>query len=216
MITIMDDIPPPLAELECVEDGHRARTLLHPLRARILRLARKPASATEIAGLLKLPRQRVNYHVRRLAESGLLRKAGRKRKRNMVEQRYIAAAGAFLIVPEALGGLSADWRVIVDTSSAPFLLALTAQVQSDVARVWRQARERGDRLSTLSLKSQFRFESAEQRADFARAVRQAVIDVIARHSSPHEPAGRRPASGRPYRFVLACYPEPAEAAEMSS
>jgi DNA-binding transcriptional ArsR family regulator len=208
----MDELPPPLSELECVEDGRQARTLLHPLRARILRLARQPTSATEIAGLLKLPRQRVNYHVRRLAESGLLRKAGRKRKRNMVEQRYVAAARGFLIVPEALGGLSADWRTIADTASAPFLLALTAQVQSDVARVWREAREQGDRLSTLSLKSQFRFESAVQRADFARALRQAVIDVIARHSSPHESSGRRPAPGRPYRFVLACYPEPAEPA----
>ncbi len=197
-----------LREIECVEDSRQARALLHPLRARILSLARQPASATEMAALLKLPRQRVNYHVRRLADRGLLRKAGRNRKRNMVEQKYVASARGFLIIPEALGSLSADWREIPDTASAAFLLALTAQVQSDVARAWKQAREQGDRLSTLSLKSQFRFESPQQRADFARAVRQAVVDVIAKYSAPHESLDRRSAPGRPYRFVLACYPEP--------
>jgi DNA-binding transcriptional ArsR family regulator len=195
-----------LSDLECVSDGRQAQALLHPLRMRILKLAQQPASATEIAGRLRLPRQRVNYHVRRLAERGLLRRAGRQRKRNMVEQRYVATARSFLLVPELLGSLEADWRDIQDTASAAYLLALTAQVQSDLARAWKEAGEQGKRLSTLSLKSQFRFESPEQRAEFARALRQAVVDVIARHSSVHELASGRPAPGHPYRLVLGCYP----------
>ena len=198
-------------ELECVTDSRQAQALLHPLRSRILKLAFEPTSATEIAGRLRMPRQRVNYHVRKLAERGLLRRAGRQRKRNMVEQRYVASARSFLLVPEVLGEMAADWRGVPDTASAAFLLALTAQVQSDVARAWREAREGGQRLSTLSLKSQFRFESPDQRAEFARAVRQAVVDVIARHSSPFELSRGRTAPGRAYRFVLACYPSPAPA-----
>jgi DNA-binding transcriptional ArsR family regulator len=192
--------------LECVNDQERAEALLHPLRRRILRLAREPASATELAGRLRMPRQRVNYHVRRLAERGLLRRAGRRRKRNMVEQRYVATARSFLLVPEVLGPLEADWRLVEDTASAAYLLALTAQLQSDLARVWRASGEEGKRLSTLSLKSQFRFESPEQRADFARALRQAVVDVIARFSSAHDLPSGRPAPGRPYRLVVGCYP----------
>lgn len=195
-----------LSDLECVSDGRQAQALLHPLRMRILKLAQQPASATEIAGRLRLPRQRVNYHVRRLAERGLLRRAGRQRKRNMVEQRYLATARSFLLVPELLGSLEADWRDIQDTASAAYLLALTAQVQSDLARAWKEAGEQGKRLSTLSLKSQFRFESPEQRAEFAGALRQAIVDVIARHSSVHELANGRPAPGHPYRLVLGCYP----------
>ncbi len=195
-----------LIDLECVSDGRRAQALLHPLRMRILKLAQEPASATEIAGRLRLPRQRVNYHVRKLADRGFLRRAGRQRKRNMVEQRYVATARSFLLVPEVLGALEADWRDIEDTASAAYLLALTSQVQSDVARAWKEAGEQGKRLSTLSLKSQFRFESPEQRADFARALRQAVVDVIARHSSVHELPSGRPAPGLPYRLVLGCYP----------
>lgn len=176
---------------------------------RILKLAQKPSSATEMAGRLRLPRQRVNYHVRALADRGLLRRAGRQRKRNMVEQRYVATARSFLLVPELLGALEADWRDIEDTASAAYLLALTTQVQSDVARAWKEAGEQGRRLSTLSLKAQFRFESAQQRADFARALRQAVVDVIARHSSVHELPNGRPAPGQPHRLVLGCYPHAA-------
>jgi hypothetical protein len=193
-------------DIECVGDEVRAGALMHPLRLRILKLAQVPTSATEIAGKLRLPRQRVNYHVRRLADRGFLKRAGRQRKRNMVEQRYVATARSFLLVPGVLGPLEADWREIQDTASAAYLLALTAQMQSDVAASWTAAREQGLRLSTLSLKSQFRFESPQQRAEFARALRQAIVDVIARHTSVDELPTGRPAPGRPYRLVLGCYP----------
>jgi DNA-binding transcriptional ArsR family regulator len=202
----MEIEPAVLPELECIDEEKRAQTLLHPLRSRILKLAQTPASATEIAGRLRMPRQRVNYHVRRLAERGLLRRAGRQRKRNMVEQRYVASARSFLLSPAVLGPLEADWRRIEDTASAAYLLALTSRVQSDVARAWKAADGEGKRLSTLSLKSQFRFESPEQRAEFARALRQAVVDVIARHTSAHDLPNGRPAPGRPYRLMLGCYP----------
>src|SRR5215470_18328011 len=140
-------------DLECVADPRRAQALLHPLRARILRLAATPTSATEIAGRLRLPRQRVNYHVRKLADRGFLRRAGRQRKRNMVEQRYVASARSFVLAPEVLGGVAADWRRIEDTASAAFLLALMGQVQSDVSRARAGAEAEGQRLSTMSIKS---------------------------------------------------------------
>jgi DNA-binding transcriptional ArsR family regulator len=195
-----------LPDLECIADEKRGEALLHPLRLRILAMARTPASATEIAARLRLPRQRVNYHVRRLADRGLLRRAGRQRKRNMFEQRYVAAARSFLLVPALLGPLEADWRSFEDTASAAYLLALTSRMQSDLARLWRAAQEDGTRPTTLSLKSQFRFASPQQRADFARALRQAVVDVVARHTSVDEVSGGRSASGPAYRMVLGCYP----------
>ena len=51
-------------DLETVEDPRAAAALLHPLKARILRLAREPASAAELSRRLDLPRQRVHYHAR--------------------------------------------------------------------------------------------------------------------------------------------------------
>src|SRR5262249_27651458 len=96
----------------------RAAALLHPLRLRLLSMARDPASASEMARRLGLPRQRVNYHVRALERAGVLKAAGRLRKRNMIEQRYVATARAFVLSPRILGPVGADWRAIEDTGSA--------------------------------------------------------------------------------------------------
>lgn len=204
-----------LPALHEIASPDRASALLHPLRLRLLALARQPASAAELARRLGLPRQRVNYHVRALERAGFLRPAGRLRKRNLIEQRYVATARGYLLSPGILGPLAADWRTIEDTASADYLLALAEQVRSDVARASQEAEAEGKRLATLSLKSQFRFETPGQRTEFAGAVRRALVDAIARHSTPNRQDSGRPGRGRPYRLVLACYPAPAEAEEAS-
>jgi len=200
----------PRAPLESVDSARRASALLNPMRLRLLRMAQEPASATELARRLALPRQRVNYHVRELARAGFLRPAGRRRKRNWVEQRYVATARSYILSPAILGSLAPDWRAIEDTASTDYLLALSEQVRLDLSRVEQDARARGQRVSTLSLKFQFRFDSPEQRMAFANALRQAVVEVIARHTSPDRPASAssRPGRGRPHRLVLGCYPVP--------
>jgi DNA-binding transcriptional ArsR family regulator len=159
-----------------------------------------------MARQLGLPRQRVNYHVRALEKAGLLKAAGRRRRRNLIEQRYVSTARSYTLSPELLGALAPDWRTIGDTASSDYLLALAEQVRSDVGRACDEAAAAGKRLATLSVKSQFRFETPEQRAGFAEAIRQAIVEVIARHSTPNLRDNGRPGRGRPYRLVLACYP----------
>jgi len=204
-------------DLETVEDPRAAAALLHPLKSRILRLAGEPASATELARRLDLPRQRVHYHVRELERAGLLRPAGRRRRRNLVEQRFVASARSYVLSPALLGPLAADWRAVPDASSPEYLLALAEQVRDDVARAASAAETTGRPASTFSLKAQFRFDSDAQRASFAAALREAVVAAVARHSSPDRvEEGRPPAEagadqartgrGRSYRLVLACYP----------
>jgi DNA-binding transcriptional ArsR family regulator len=199
------------SDVAFVTDARQALALLRPLRARILTLAREPVSATELGAQLGLSRQRVNYHVRELWRTGLLRRAGRRRRRNMFEQRYVASAKGYLLSPELLGTVSADWRSVSDAASADYLLALSAQMQADVARAARAARAAGRRLATLSVKSQFRLENPEQRERFSREVKDALVSVIARFTSPNLAADGKPAPGRPYRLVLGVYPYAPEA-----
>jgi hypothetical protein len=199
------------ADLETISDPVRALALLRPLRLAVLRLAREPISATEIGTRLGLPRQRINYHVRELARTGFLRRAGRRRRGNMVEQQYVATSRGWGLSPELLGGIGADWRRVEDTESAAFLFSLAAQMQADLARAMRaNASASGAGTATVSLKSQFRFESAARQRDFERALRQAVIEVIARHTAPNLRPDGRPGPGRPFRLVLGLYPYVAE------
>jgi DNA-binding transcriptional ArsR family regulator len=195
-----------VTDLDCVADRTRAAELLRPIRLEILRLARDPISATELASRLGLPRQRVNYHVRQLARHGFLRRAGRRRRRNMIEQRFAASARGLLLSPELLGAVAADWREIPDAASAAYLLALSGEMESDVARASREAAKGGRRLSTLSFKSQFRFATPEQREGFTHALRDALTEVIARHTSAYRRPDGSEAPGTPYRLVLGSYP----------
>ena len=137
----------------------QCRLASSPLRSRLLALARDPVSSSDLARRVGLPRQRVNYHVRALEAAGFLKPAGRQRKRNMIEQRYVATARAFVLSPAVLGPVGADWREIGDPASADYLLALTEQVRGDLVRVHEDAEAGGGGAATLSLKAQFRFES---------------------------------------------------------
>jgi len=199
--------------LEGVADPRRARALLHPLRLKLLGLLREPASATEAAARLGLSRQRVNYHVRALARAGFLRRAGQKRKRNMVEQRYVATARGYVLAPEVLGPVAAGAGAVEDTLSASYLLALTARAQSEVLRAVRAAHGERKRLATLGLEAAVRFESPEQRVAFTRALEKALVEVLAQHTAPDRMADGRPGPGRRYRVLLGCYPVAADADE---
>ena len=193
---------------ELLSSTASAAAVLHPLRQRILESLAEPDSAAGVARRLRLPRQRLNYHVRELARAGLLRRAGRRRKRNMYEQCYVATARGYALSPELLGRLGADPRRVEDTFSAAYLLALVAQLQAELGRASREATAQGKRLTTLSMNSEFRFESAGQRAEFARALEAAVVDVIGRFASPAQRADGAAGAGRPYRLVVGCYPVP--------
>jgi DNA-binding transcriptional ArsR family regulator len=193
---------PAVAELELVEDPPAAAALLDPRKAAILAAAREPASATEIGRRLGLPRQRVHYHVRELERVGLLRAAGRRRRRNLVEQRFVATSRAYALSPALLGPLAPDWRAIADAASPAYLLALADQVRSDLAG----SMEDGGAAPTMSLKAQFRLDSEGQRVAFAGALREALVTAIARHTSPDRADEASSGRGRTYRLVLACYP----------
>ncbi|HKE00393.1 MAG TPA: helix-turn-helix domain-containing protein, partial [Planctomycetota bacterium] len=135
----MTAAPAPRRDLATIDDDRRAALLLHPIRRRILELARTPCSATSAGEVLRLPRQRVNYHLRELARAGLLRRAGQQRKGNLIEKRYVAVARSFALDPALLGAIGPDLRSVADAASASRVLALAARAQSEVAQAARAA-----------------------------------------------------------------------------
>jgi DNA-binding transcriptional ArsR family regulator len=185
-----------------------AAALLKPLRTAILAQAGEPISARELGAALGLSRQRAGYHVRALARVGLLRRAGRRRRRALTEQRWVASARAYVLAPEALGPLGADPKRIHDRLSASYLLATAARLQGDVLRAAGEAEAQGARLATLTLEADLRFTGAEQRARFAAALRDAVAAVIAKHAAPAIAADGCPGEGAPYRLVLGVHGMP--------
>ena len=202
---------PALRDVESVTDGRRVAALMqHPVRRRILALARTPMSATEMAGRLGLTRQRVNYHVRQLERSRFLDRAERRLRRNMMEQQYVATARSYVIAPELLGALAPHVGVVQDAASASALFAIASRAQDDLTRVLGDADAQSKRVATLSLTADVRFTSPEQRTEFTRALERAIADLVARHTAPFTHDDGSPGDGRPYRLFLGCHPIPSD------
>ena len=203
-------MPPSVQPLESVRERARVGALVeHPLRLVILQAASSPRSATEIAAVLGLPRQRVNYHVTRLRRAGFLVPAGRRKRRGLYEQRYTATARTYVVDPEVLGPVRARTDGIEDRLSAEYLIALATQVQGDLGQVLSEASRNGKRVATLSISAELRFTSPAQRTRFARALERAITRVIAEHAAPARAEDGEPHAGRLFRLVLGCYPPPA-------
>ena len=182
--------------------------LHHPLRLKILAAMLEPDSATGVARRMKLPRQTVNYHVRELARAHFLTRAGRRRRRHLFEQCYVATARGYILSPELLGKLAADPAQVADTFSAKYLLGLASKLQSELARSADLAAAAGKQLATLSINTELRFTSPEQRAAFTQELQRAIVDVAGRFSSPFSKADGSAAEGLPFRLVVGCYPIP--------
>jgi DNA-binding transcriptional ArsR family regulator len=190
------------------ERSQAAALLHHPLRLKILAALLEPDSATGVARRMNLPRQTVNYHVRELARARLLARAGRRRRRHLFEQCYVATARGYVLSPDILGSLAADPAKVADTFSANYLLGLSSKLQSELARSVELANAAGKRLATLSINTELRFSSPEQRAAFTEALQSAIVEVARQHSSPFRKSDGSAADGRPFRLVVGCYPIP--------
>jgi predicted ArsR family transcriptional regulator len=172
---------------------------------RILAAARQPVSATGLAATLGMSRQAVNYHVRVLAKAGFLRRAGRQRKRGLIEQKYVVTARAFVLAPDVLGPLDTGAAELADRSTVAYLLMLAARMQREATTAWQTAQRQGKRVPILALDSEIGFDSPAARAAFAQALTDAVTRVIAEHTTPAtSPGGAK--TGRRYRLALGCYP----------
>lgn len=79
--------------LEVFDDLDTLKALIHPLRMRAyVEAVKGPVSAKELAERLGVPLQRMSYHVRLLAEAGLLEVVRKTPRRGAIETHYRAIA----------------------------------------------------------------------------------------------------------------------------
>jgi DNA-binding transcriptional ArsR family regulator len=164
---------------------------------------REPDSATGLARRLKLPRQRINYHLKVLEGAGLVELVEERRKGNCLERVVRATARAFIISPEALGELGPSPEMAADRLSSAYLIAAAGRTIRDVAVLKDKARGEGKRVATLTLETDVRFASAEDRAKFADELADAVARIAARYHDDRAPSGRK------FRLLAAVHPVPA-------
>jgi DNA-binding transcriptional ArsR family regulator len=206
---------PTPAALRVVRDSEPAAALLDPVRQQLLAELRQPDSASGLARRLRLPRQRLNYHLRVLESAGLVELVEERRKGNCLERVVRATARTFVISPEALGPLGLSVDAAPDRLSSAYLLATAGRTIREVGALEERARLEQKRLATLTLEGEVRFASAESRAGFAEELAAALARLAAKYHDERAPDGRRfrlLAAVHPTAEPKAAEPEPAKPA----
>ena len=178
-----------------LQEPEAVRLALSPIRRELLERLREPASATQLAAALGLPRQRVNYHLRELERGGLVELVETRRRRGCVERIVIAAAEAFIIDPALLGHAPDTAQ---DRFSVAHLVRTAAGVARDVARQQGEAERQGARLLTFTLETEVGFAEPREFDRFNEALAEAVAQVATRFDAPT----------RRYRIVIGGHPAP--------
>jgi DNA-binding transcriptional ArsR family regulator len=183
-----------------VDEPERVRTALSPLRRELLNRLREPASATQLATALELPRQRVNYHLRELEKAGLVELVEERQRRGCVERILRAKPGAFVVDPGVMSTAeSAEFTRIHDQYAAEHLVDVAAATVRDVARMQAGAGETGKRLLTFTIEAEVRFGQPADVHRFTDALAEAVGRTVTQFDTP---------DGRPYRLVAGGHPAP--------
>ena len=195
-------MPAAAATVEIVRGVEKAATLLDATRLEMLEHLGEPDSAAGLARRMKLPRQRVNYHLRELERHGLVELVEERRRGNCMERLVRATAKHYLISPDVLGklGLGAESGAGADRFSSAYLITSAARAIRELALLRVRADKARQRLATLTMESSIRFRSAADRNAFAEELGAAVTTLAAKY---HDETAE---GGRTFRFLLAGWP----------
>src|SRR5262249_5994338 len=120
----------------------------------------------------------------------------------LTERRLVATASSYVVSPGALGPVGADPARAMDRLSASYLVALAARAVREIGQLLKRSEEVNKRLATLSIDTEVRFRSAEDRAAFSSELTAAVTALVSRYHDESAPGGRR------HRLMIGAYPTP--------
>ncbi|MDP9936072.1 ArsR/SmtB family transcription factor [Paenarthrobacter nicotinovorans] len=193
-----------MLDIEVIEDAAAAEASLDPIRTRILQELVEPASATQLAAKVGLPRQKVNYHLKALERHGLVELVEERRKGNVTERVLRATAASYLISPTALASVAPDPRRFADRFSAFWLLALASRTVQEMGKLISGAAAAKKKLASFAIDGEITFRSAAERAAFAEELGVAVTRLVDKYhdGGPAAQAG----GGRKHRLVVVLHP----------
>ena len=182
-----------------LEDSGQVRAALSPLRRQLLDLLHQPASASELALRLGLPRQKVNYHLGVLERAGLLRLVETRPRRGFTERILQATAAEFVVDPQLMG----EPRTLrsQDRFAADHLIQVAADTVRNVSRQQSGAEAAQKRLLTFTIEAEVSFAQPADVHRFTDALAEAVRAVASDYAA--DSAGQR------YRVIIGGHPAPA-------
>jgi DNA-binding transcriptional ArsR family regulator len=176
--------------VEIAATPEQAKALLHPLRQRIIDLLEEPDSAAGLARKLDMPRQKVNYHLRKLERIGLLEEVDRHTVGSVTEKRVRAVARTWFLNPEVLGVLDGTEEQIADRWSWGWLVSRAGRMIRDLAKLRQRSERAGKRLATYTQEVTVSFAGPGDRAAFTEELANEIAHLLSKYHSPDAPGAR--------------------------
>ena len=186
------------ASVQILSKPEEVAAVAHPVRARILEVLRTPDTAAGVARSFGRSRQFVSYHLKELERLGLVRRAGERRRGNLLEQIYEAAAKRFVVSSRFAIDARRLAAVFRDQVSLAQLADLGERVQRDAAELVDRAAASGAEIPSASVEAELRLPDAPARAAFMTELVESLKVLLRKH-------GRE--EGERFRVALAAYPE---------
>lgn len=188
-----------------VQSPEQAVALLNPLRADIVSRLAEPASAAELARMLHEPPQRMNYHIKALEKTGLIRKVGTRQVRNLVEVLYQAIAKTFVLA-ESLSLSEETIERLKEHGSLAQLITTAEQMKKDAVTLMDHS-EKGTEIPSATLQLQIPLKDQDAREAFIADYVDTMKKLVAKYAKAAEGSGDNTAQ---YQVMLAVYPKAAE------
>ena len=173
--------------------------LNHPIRRQVLGALREADSAANVARLLGLPRQKVNYHMKELARAELVKEKGERRKGHLIEKLYEAVAGSFVISPRIAVDEEKRQRALNDQVSLRHLVMLGEQLQQDAIGLLDRAAFDEKQIASASVEAEVHFPDEASRTAFMQEYLQLLGPLLEKYGSEN---------GEKFKTLLSIYPDP--------
>lgn len=183
-----------------LDDAASVGRALSPVRREILEELAEPDSAAGLAARLRLPRQKVNYHLRVLEKAGLLELVEERQKRGFHARILRTSANAFVVDPSLLGAWIGNVEGLPDRFSSAYLITTGARLVKDVATLREEADRAGKKLLTATLETEASFETPGKFDAFTRELAKEIARLTRKHGA------RRGRKGRRVRLLVAAHP----------
>jgi DNA-binding transcriptional ArsR family regulator len=123
------------------------------IRRDILEILDEPQSATSLAGRLGLSRQKINYHLRKLEDSGFVELAETRQRRGLTERLMRRTAEVVVVDPLAFSSLELDRQDVVGLSG---VVASATDTIRRAAQVAHSAAASGSRIAASNMETEIR------------------------------------------------------------
>ncbi|WP_282939810.1 helix-turn-helix domain-containing protein [Paenibacillus sp. RC67] len=187
-----------------IQSPDQAMALLNPLRADIVSRLIEPASAAELGRMINEPPQRMNYHLKALEKTGLIRRVGTRQVRNLVEVLYQSIAKTFVLA-ESLSLSEETIERLKEHGSLAQLITTAEQMKKDAVYLMEHS-EKGTEIPSATLQMDIPLLDGDDReafiADYVTMVKQLVGKYAKAADNCQNPSL--------YKVILSVYPKAAE------